>query len=64
MSLLPPLPDPVPFDDVAAVLGDAAAGVRGGPPAVVTATGRQLAGALGRAGYRLVREEPAPQLTL
>jgi hypothetical protein len=55
----------VPFDEVANVLADAAARVSGGPPALVTATGRQLAAALETAGFRVVRD-PAPgaQLSL
>ena len=65
MLLVPPLPDPVPFDEVAEVLADAAARVSGGPPALVTASGRQLAAALETAGFRVVRDTaPDGQLTL
>jgi len=55
MQLFQPVPDPVPFDEVADVLADAAARVTGGPPALVTASGRQLAAALETAGFRVVR---------
>jgi hypothetical protein len=65
MPLVPPLPNPVPFDEVADVLADAAARVTGGPPALVTASGRQLATALETAGFRVVRDSvPGGQLTL
>jgi hypothetical protein len=65
VPLLEPLPDPVPFDEVAAVLADAAARVSGGPPALVTASGKQLAAALANAGFRVVREAAlGDQLTL
>ena len=65
MPLLPPIPEPVPFDEVAAVLAHAASRVSGGPPALVSASGRHLAAALDAAGFRVVRE-PAPgaQFTL
>jgi thiamine pyrophosphate-dependent acetolactate synthase large subunit-like protein len=56
MPLIQPLPAPVPFEEVAAVLADAAARVSGGPPALVTASGRQLAAALETAGFRVVRD--------
>ena len=65
MTLVAPLPDPVPFDEVADVLANAAARVSGGPPALVTASGRQLAAALETAGFRVVRDAaPDGQLTL
>jgi hypothetical protein len=65
MPLLDPLPDPVPFEEVAAVLARAATRVGGGPPAMVTASGHHLAAALEAAGFRVVRQEaPGPQLTL
>jgi hypothetical protein len=65
MNLLDPVPDPVPFEEVATVLARAAARVRGGPPAMVTASGHQLAAALEQAGFRVVRAPaPGPQLTL
>jgi hypothetical protein len=55
MPLLPPLPDPVPFEEVAAVLARAASRVPGGPPVMVTASGRHLAAALEAAGFQVVR---------
>ena len=65
MPLVPPLPDPVPFDEVADALADAAARVSGGPPALIAASGRQLAAALEVAGFRVVRDAaPGGQLTL
>ncbi len=65
MALLPPMPDPVPFEEVAAVLARAASRVRGGPPSMVTASGHQLAAALEQAGFRVVRDAaPGRQLTL
>ena len=64
MPLVPPLPDQVPFDEVADVLADAAARVTGGPPALVTASGRQLAAALETAVFRVVRDAPSGQVAL
>jgi hypothetical protein len=64
MPLMPPLPAPVPFEEVAEVLADAAARVSGGPPALVTASGGQLAAALETAGFRVVHDAPDRQLTL
>ena len=65
MPILPPLPEPVPFDEVAEVLAAAASRVPGGPPAMVTAGGRHLAAALAQAGFQGVRQAAAgPQLTL
>jgi hypothetical protein len=65
MPLLDPRPEPVPLEEVAAVLAHAAARVPGGPPAMITASGRQLAAALQDAGYRVVRDQaPTRQLTL
>jgi len=64
MPLLDPAPDDVPFEEVAAVLADAACRVTGGPPAIVAASGRQLAAALETAGLRVVRHAPGRQLTL
>ena len=65
MPILPPLPELVPFEEVAEVLADAARRVPGGPPALIGASGRHLAAALDAAGFRVVRA-PAPgaQLTL
>jgi len=65
MPLLEPLPDPVPFEEVAAVLAHAASRVTGGPPAMIGASGRHLAAALEAAGFRVVRAAaPGAQLTL
>jgi hypothetical protein len=65
MALLPPLPEPVPFDEVAAVLAEAASRVPGGPPALIGASSRHLAAALENAGFQVVRTPtPARQLTL
>jgi len=65
MSLLDPLPETVPFEEVAAVLARAVLLVPGGPQAVINAGGRHLAAALVVAGFRVVRDvEPGPQLTL
>lgn len=64
MPLLPPIPEPVPFNEVAAVLDDAARHARGGPMAAVSISGSQLAAALDAAGLRVVRDAPGPQLTL
>ena len=62
MPLLPSCPEPVPFDEVAALLEDAARTARGGPMAIVS--GRMLAAALDAAGLRVVRDADARQLTL
>jgi hypothetical protein len=65
MPLLPALPEPVPFDEVASVLAQAARRVPGGPPALIEAGGRHLAAALDAAGFRVVRDAPpGAQLTL
>ena len=65
MSLLPPLPLPVPFDEVAAVLEHAVRRLPGGPPALIGVSARHLAEALDLAGFRVVRDPPSgPQLTL
>jgi hypothetical protein len=65
MPLVQPIPDPIPFDDVAAVLADAVRRVPGGPPTLVTASGRQLAAALEDAGFRVMRSAAqGEQLTL
>jgi hypothetical protein len=64
MKLLPPIPEPVPFDEVAAVLDAAALRARGGPMAAVTISGRQLAAALEAAGFAIVRPAPDQQMTL
>ena len=64
--LLPPVSaEPVPFDEVAAVLAAAAARVPGGPPALIGASSRRLAAALEQAGFQVVRRgAPDAQLTL
>ena len=65
MPILQPLADEVPFEEVAAVLAAAATRVSGGPPALIGASGRQLAGALEAAGFSVVRRpKPGRQLTL
>jgi hypothetical protein len=57
--------EPVPFDEVAAVLSSAAARASGGPAGIICANGRQLAAALEDAGFRVIRANPlGPQLTL
>ena len=65
MPLLQPLPESVPFEEVAAVLARAASRVSGGPPVLIDAGGRHLAAALDAAGFRVVREPSVNrQLTL
>ncbi len=65
MPLFDPVADPVPLEEVAAVLAQAAARVTGGPPAMIAATGGQLGAALAAAGFRVVRDAaPGEQLTL
>jgi hypothetical protein len=65
MAILPHVPEQVPLEEVAAVLAAAASRVRGGPPALIDASSRQLAAALEAAGYRVVRDAaPSRQLTL
>ena len=65
MPLLQPLPDPVPFEEVAAILDEAAMQTRGGPPCSIPAAGYHLASALGAAGFHVVRAPAqARQLTL
>jgi len=65
MPLLPPATEPVPFDEIAEVLARAASRAPGGPPALIDASGRQLAEALDAAGFRVVRDAaPSAQLTL
>ena len=39
MSILPPLPDPVAFEEVAAILDEPVLQARGGPPYVIGAAG-------------------------
>ena len=64
MSLLPSLPESVPFEEVAAVLNQAAMNARGGPPCLIPFAGWHLANALGVAGFQVVRAPAGPQLTL
>lgn len=64
MPLVPPAPEPVSFEEVAAVL-DAAVRARGGPPMSICAAGWQLAAALDQAGLTVVKMPlPGAQLTL
>ncbi len=64
MPLLQPLPEPVSFEEVAAILDEAALQARGGPPYVSGAAGWHLANALSLAGYHVVRAPTdARQLT-
>ena len=51
MTLLPGLPEAVPFEEVAEVLAAAASRVQGGPPALIGASSRHLAAALELAGF-------------
>ena len=62
--MLPPSPEPVPFEEVAAVLAQAAIQARGGPPYSIPAAGRRLAAALAEAGFSVVRAPDPRQLTL
>ena len=65
MPLLPPLPEPVAFEEVAAILDEAVFHTRGGPPYVIGAAGWHLASALNAAGFHVVRvPADARQLTL
>ncbi len=65
MPLLQPLPEPVTFEEVAAILDEAVLQARGGPPYVIGAAGWHLATALSAAGFHVVRAPAdARQLTL
>jgi hypothetical protein len=65
MPLIPPAPETVPFEEVAAVLDAAAVRARGGPPMAICAAGWHLAAALDQAGLTVVRmPQPGAQLTL
>ena len=44
--------EPMPFDEVVAVLADAASSVSGGPPALIGDRSRRLVAALVTAGFR------------
>ena len=54
MQLVSPTPETVPLDEVALVLAEAATRIAGGPPAMIAASGAQLAVALAQAGFRVV----------
>jgi len=56
MQLVSPTPETVPLDEVALVLAEAATRIAGGPPAMIAASGAQLAVALAQAGFRVVRD--------
>jgi len=65
MPLLPPQPEPVSFEEVAAILDEAAMQARGGPPRSIPAVGWHLAAALDAAGFWVVRApETGRHLTL
>ncbi len=65
MPLFSPLPEPVAFEEVAAILDEAALQARGGSPYVTGAAGWHLASALNAAGFHVVRAPTdARQLTL
>ncbi len=65
MKLFQPVPEPVSFEEVAAVLDAAVISTRGGPPYVIDAAGWHLAAALDAAGFHVVRAPaPSAQLTL
>jgi hypothetical protein len=60
-----PAPEPVPLDEVAAVLTEAITRASGGPGRVIPAQGAHLAAALHQAGFMIVRHaEPRRQLNL
>ena len=58
MPMPHPLPEPVPFEEVAAVLDEAAVRAGGGPPQSIPAAGWHLAAALDAAGFCVVRLAP------
>ena len=58
------MPEPVPFEEVAAVLDEATRQARGGPMAALAVSGRHLAAALDRAGLQVVRPSTGLQFTL
>lgn len=65
MPLIQTIPEAVPFQEVVDVLAEAASRVRGGPPAHLVVTARQLASALDQAGFEVVRKAASgAQLTL
>ena len=63
--MLSPVPEPVTFEEVAAILDEAVLQTRGGPPYVIGAAGWHLAAALNAAGFHVVRAPTEDrQLTL
>ena len=64
MPLLAQVYETVAFEEVAAVLDEAAVRARGGPPNSIPALGLHLAAALAAAGFRIVRAPDPRQLTL
>ena len=65
MKLLQPISESVTFEEVAAVLDEAAMRARGGPPCLIPAAGWHLAAALDAAGFRVIRATVSgAQLTL
>ncbi len=65
MPLRQPSPEPVSFEEVAAILDEAARQARGGPPYATGPAGWHLAAALSAAGFHVVRGlANARQLTL
>ncbi len=65
MPMLSPVPEPVTFEEVAAILDEAVLQARGGPPYVIGAAGWHLAAALNAAGFHVVRAPTeGRQLTL
>ncbi len=65
MPSIPPLSENVPFEEVAAILDEAAMQARGGPPCSIPAAGYFLANALSAAGLHVVRTPGSSlQLTL
>jgi hypothetical protein len=59
MALTPPIPEPVPFNEVAeVVLADAVARAGGGPAGLIVASGVHLAAALEAVVWRVVRDAP------
>jgi hypothetical protein len=65
MPLIDPLPEKVPYEEVAATLAEAALRLSGGPARSLPLSGAALAAALYAAGYVVVREAaPRRQLTL
>ena len=55
MPLIPPLPEPVAFEKVTAILDEALLQASGGPPCAIGAAGWHFAAALSAAGLHVVR---------